>query len=1076
MKKLISTILVLTMILVQVPAMGVGVRNDYSGHWAEEYISKLVEEKVVSGDANGNINPDNNITRAEFVKIVNRKFGYTAKTTDNFVDVASDKWYAEEFKIAKKQGYIKGDASGKANPDSFITRAEVCVIIARVLELKGDYTPATRFTDEAKFPSWAKESIYRLNAKGYINGYPDGSFKAENTITRAESFTIISKVEIPAETITTPDSEKQESNTGNASGGGGGGAGGGGAGGGGGGAPSGGETSEPENKDRTIEELTEINNNSLPKIEMNEKGNIGLYRGIYSEKKVDDVSDAIESLENVKTVLNIEDVSEEFIPFDNEGSTIDDGVYKIQQVYNGVPVSCAQTIIGTDENGYPNSILNRYDDSIRLADINTTPTITEQRAKEIIANDLSAKSADYTNVVVDSIYLEILPEEKLLVYSGFATCDNSFGWNYTINAHTGELLSINELSSLNYSEYKPPAGRQDYEYTYNHGKADAVTIDISINGNEIVWYNNHNNHIVYYGNNKRENETNYEVFSTSVKDVVDYSYVKGDGSYSIDNFDKIVNIYKKHLGFYPKEQILTVVNLFYNNACYSPQYSKEGKYAVFQFGKSDSNVSYSHALDLAGHEYTHFVQDYFINSDSWTESKLSVSLGDKYKASERVSGNYKWVEAKAISEGTADVMGMLVEAIAGEVDIHTEEFWYQGEYSTDIEQTNSMTINHNDQATTEISHQTVDDIKLYYNEDYEMGEYRKDENGKIIVDSTGKPITFYIKGNEIPYGKGPGHAQRYIFVNALEYMVANSPEVSAEAWFEIWGNAIKLLNPNSGFVDFKLAIINSATNKGVSNSVLESIQYGLEKVGITAGLDERKEWYHDFVVKALKEGLITEARPNDSVTRAELLAMSIRRADIYTGDVESKVSHWAGSDVTWAYCQGIVDESWIENKNGYLDKPIPRWEAARVITSVLNRNHTETQVYFYPLTGTEKDYDNFIGLFSDRGKSIGIDNEKLIQLLDFDRGSKAVLKDPNDIDGIKNRMESFKNDHSWYGDYWDSTAKSCKKTTYEMLYYFGMYQLWMNGRFDGTKEGNQIKLRAFDQISRAEVCKILCCK
>jgi len=232
--------------------------------------------------------------------------------------------------------------------------------------------------------------------------------------------------------------------------------------------------------------------------------------------------------------------------------------------------------------------------------------------------------------------------------------------------------------------------------------------------------------------------------------------------------------------------------------------------------------------------------------------------------------------------------------------------------------------------------------------------------------------------------------------------------------------------------------------------------------------------------KAVEKGIITADengfRPNDGVTRAELLTMVLREADLYYDGGSSYVEHWAGHNITWAYCQGIVDESWIENKNGYLDKSIPRWEAARVIASVLNRNHTKTQVYFYPLTGTEKDYDNFIGMFSDRGSNIGVNNNDLIKLLDFDRGSKSVLTNSGNTDAIKNRMESFKNDHAWYGDYWDGTANSCKKTTYEMLYYFGMYQLWMNGRLNGKQENGQTKLCAFDQISRAEVCKILCCK
>lgn len=163
--------------------------DDYSNHWAAATILKLINSSIITGYSDGSIKPDNAITRAEFVTLVNKLFGYTEEASDSFSDVSAGAWYASQFAIAKKAGYVSGDDNGHANPTNNITRAEVCSIIARALEL--DSVSATSFTDSNSIPSWAKGYIGALSKAGIINGYPDGSFGAGKNITRAEAFTII---------------------------------------------------------------------------------------------------------------------------------------------------------------------------------------------------------------------------------------------------------------------------------------------------------------------------------------------------------------------------------------------------------------------------------------------------------------------------------------------------------------------------------------------------------------------------------------------------------------------------------------------------------------------------------------------------------------------------------------------------------------------------------------------------------------------------------------------------------------------------------------------------------------------
>ncbi|MCL2152768.1 MAG: S-layer homology domain-containing protein [Oscillospiraceae bacterium] len=179
--------------------------EDISGHWAADDIYFLMEKGIVQGDSNGNINPDNNITRAEFVAIINRALGFTETDSSNFPDVKSGAWYYDDFAIAKNEGYILGDDNGNANPDMPITRAEVAVIVERVLGLEAE-SATSEFADSESFPDWSANSIIALTEKGLINGYPDNTFRAYYNITRAEAFAILSRI-IKSGLIPNPEEE-----------------------------------------------------------------------------------------------------------------------------------------------------------------------------------------------------------------------------------------------------------------------------------------------------------------------------------------------------------------------------------------------------------------------------------------------------------------------------------------------------------------------------------------------------------------------------------------------------------------------------------------------------------------------------------------------------------------------------------------------------------------------------------------------------------------------------------------------------------------------------------------------------
>ena len=159
--------------------------TDIKGHWAEGFINDFVSKGYIGGYDDNTFRPNNSITRAEFVKIVNRTFGFTEKATEGFKDVASNKWYYDDILIAKKAGYIDGYDDNTFRPDNLITREEASKIIAMVKGYKGD--GILDFDDTSQISNWAKSYVDALCDNNIINGYDDNTFKPKNRITRAET-------------------------------------------------------------------------------------------------------------------------------------------------------------------------------------------------------------------------------------------------------------------------------------------------------------------------------------------------------------------------------------------------------------------------------------------------------------------------------------------------------------------------------------------------------------------------------------------------------------------------------------------------------------------------------------------------------------------------------------------------------------------------------------------------------------------------------------------------------------------------------------------------------------------------
>ncbi len=170
-----------------------GTFTDINGHWAKNQILDFVSKGYVAGYEDNTFRPENSITRAEFVRVLNQVFKFEEKGAENFTDVNNSDWYYNDVCIGAKAGYIKGYEDGTFRPNSPITREEASKILATVLNLKGDGTLG--FTDSNKISDWAKDAVDALSDNGMISGYEDNTFRPNNNITRAESVSLLSRVQ-----------------------------------------------------------------------------------------------------------------------------------------------------------------------------------------------------------------------------------------------------------------------------------------------------------------------------------------------------------------------------------------------------------------------------------------------------------------------------------------------------------------------------------------------------------------------------------------------------------------------------------------------------------------------------------------------------------------------------------------------------------------------------------------------------------------------------------------------------------------------------------------------------------------
>ncbi len=193
LKRFISKFLVVLMVMSTLISWGgINVSGSFASEQSPEMqtVLKWKNEGFIKGDEHGNLNPNRDITRAEFMAIVNKVFGYMKKSgkVDKYVDVKKGDWYYDIVATALEAGYVTGVSSDKMAPNKIITNQEAMVILA---SLTGGYDKNNvigieHLKDANKIPDWSKAAIAKCIRDGYASGY-NGYIHADKNITRAQS-------------------------------------------------------------------------------------------------------------------------------------------------------------------------------------------------------------------------------------------------------------------------------------------------------------------------------------------------------------------------------------------------------------------------------------------------------------------------------------------------------------------------------------------------------------------------------------------------------------------------------------------------------------------------------------------------------------------------------------------------------------------------------------------------------------------------------------------------------------------------------------------------------------------------
>ncbi|MFD2332691.1 S-layer homology domain-containing protein [Cohnella sp. GCM10020058] len=173
-----------------------GTSADTAGHWAGGTMAEWQRLGLINGFQDGTLRPDQVISRIEFVALANRLFAYKGTASLKFADVPGSAWFAAQVQAAVAAGYIDGFPDGTFKPNRQLTRAEAAVMLAKLVPVaERDGADALgAFGDRSDVPAYAKAALGALVEGGYVQGFADGTVRPGGKLTRAEAVVLLDRI------------------------------------------------------------------------------------------------------------------------------------------------------------------------------------------------------------------------------------------------------------------------------------------------------------------------------------------------------------------------------------------------------------------------------------------------------------------------------------------------------------------------------------------------------------------------------------------------------------------------------------------------------------------------------------------------------------------------------------------------------------------------------------------------------------------------------------------------------------------------------------------------------------------
>lgn len=190
---LIATVDHLTIFTIMA-APDLDIAEDIRGHWAEADVLKLYSLELIKGYGDGTFQPDRAISRAEFIVLLARIYGLDPVVNPklDFVDDVPH-WAAGYVAAAIQEGWVNGYLDGTLRADELITREQMAVMAIRTIGVneQGNAQDIFEFSDKENISNWAMSEVATAVRLGLIVGYNDGSLRAQTVTSRAETATIL---------------------------------------------------------------------------------------------------------------------------------------------------------------------------------------------------------------------------------------------------------------------------------------------------------------------------------------------------------------------------------------------------------------------------------------------------------------------------------------------------------------------------------------------------------------------------------------------------------------------------------------------------------------------------------------------------------------------------------------------------------------------------------------------------------------------------------------------------------------------------------------------------------------------